>query len=144
MAQTVKQALAEMQLYTDDQRYKLVHLPARAVLAAASVLAEIGEPFGVIIVDKDEVTLVLTDDDLQAYAHRLPGFTASAADYRLITFDIELDPNLTGFMAQISAALAQADVTILPFAAYNRDHLLVPAGQYEQATAALRNLRTAP
>lgn len=142
MAQTVEQALAAAKLYGDEQIYKIVHLPANAVLAAAGVLAEIGEPFSALIVDKDEVTLVLTAEDLQEFGRRLPGHVASADDYRLITFDVELEPSLVGFMARISAALAQAQVTILPFAAFSRDHLLVPAAQFDQAITALRNLQS--
>jgi hypothetical protein len=143
MAQTVEQALATARLYSDERLYKMVHLPAGAVLAAAGVLAEIGEPFSALIVDKDEVTLVITADDLQEYTRRLPGHVASYDDYRLITFDIELEPTLVGFMARISAALAQAQLTILPIAAFNRDHLLVPSGQFDQAMVVLRNLQSA-
>jgi hypothetical protein len=142
MTQTVEQALAAAALYTDDQIYKMVHLPAQALLAAAGVMAQIGEPFCAVIADKDEVTLVLKADDLQEYAHRLPGHVAAADDYRLITFGVELDPTLVGFMARISTALAAAKVTILPFAAFKRDHLLVPAAQFEQAMNALRNLQS--
>ena len=142
MTQTVQQALSAAKLYTDDQIYKIVHLPIQGLMAAAGVIAEISEPFSAVIADKDEVTLVLRAEDLQEYARRLPGHIASTDDYRLITFDVELDPDLVGFMARISTALAEAKVTILPFAAFNRDHLLVPAVQFERAINALRNLQS--
>ena len=144
MAQTVQQALARATLYSDERLYKIVRLPANAALAAAGVLAEANEPFSALIVDKDEVTLVIAADMLTDYAHRLAGHTAGADDYRLITFDIELEPTLVGFMARISDALAEAQVTILPFAAFSRDHLLVPDAQFERAMSALRKLQTAP
>lgn len=143
MAQTVEQALANAVLFSDGELYKMVRLPANAITAAAAVLAEIGEPFSVLIVDKDEVTLILSKRDLDEYARRLPGFTASEADYRLITFDLELEPTLTGFMAKVSQTLAAAQVVIMAFAAFSRDHLLVPAAQFEQAMAALEKLRHA-
>lgn len=141
MPQTVQQALAAANLYTDDQIYHLVRLPAQAVTAAAGVLAEVGEPFAALLVDKDEVTLVLTAGDLEDFAGRLPGHTASAAAYRLITFDVELEPTLVGFMARVSAALASTGVSILPFAAFSRDHLLVPAEQFTAAWDALKKLQ---
>lgn len=141
MAQTVGQALAAAKLFSDGELYKIVHLPPNAITAAASVLAEISTPFSALIADKDEVTLVITKGDLDDYAHRLPGHTASADDYRLITFDLELDPTLIGFMARVSQVLADAQVVIMPFAAFNRDHLLVPAAQFKRAIEALEKLR---
>ncbi len=138
MSQTVEDALKAAKLYTDNQVYRMIKLPARGVVAAAGVLAEINEPFGAVILDKDEVTLVLADEALSDFARRLYGHTASASTYRLITFDVELEPTLTGFMARVAATLAQAGVTILPFGAYSRDHLLVPSEQFDKAWAALK------
>jgi len=38
--------------------------------------------------------------------------------------------------------LAAADVTILPLAAFSRDHLLVPAAQFDSALQALEALKS--
>jgi len=62
--------------------------------------------------------------------------------YRLITFDLELDMSLVGFMALVSNALAEAGISILPLAAFARDHLLVKSNQIESALATLRHLQT--
>ncbi len=140
MAQTVDEALKAAQLYTDNQSYRLLKLPARAVTAAAGVLAEIGAPFTALIVDKDEVTLVLYADAVSDFTRRLQGHTASEATYRLITFDVALEPTLTGFMARVSAALAGAGIPIVTFGAFSRDHLLVPADRFDQAWSVLSKL----
>lgn len=142
MTQTVEQVLKDATLYTDGQLYLVVKLPPAAITAAAGIFAEIGEPFGAVIADKDEVTLTLPADALPDFAKRLPGHVASAEPYRLITFDLELEPTLTGFMAAVSAALAAAGVSILPLAAFSRDHILVPAAQFEAALAALQKLKS--
>ena len=63
-------------------------------------------------------------------------------DQALITIDVELEPDLVGFMARVSRAMADANVTILPFAAYARDHLFVPERAFDVAIAALENLRS--
>lgn len=140
MAQTVDDALKAAQLYTDDLEYQMIKLPARGVVAAASILAEINEPFGAMVVDKDEVTLVIPSDAVTDFARRMYGHAQSPAVYRLITLDVELDPTLTGFMARVSGALAAQGVTVMPFAAFTRDHLLVPAEQFDTAWAALQKL----
>jgi hypothetical protein len=141
MTQSARAAFKSVTLYTDSERYTMIQLPVTAVTAAAGVLAEIGEPFCALLVDKDEVTLILTESDLDTFARRLPGHVKSTDSFRLITMDGELDPNLTGFMALIASALAQADVWILPLGAYTRDHVLVKESQFELAMTTLGALQ---
>jgi hypothetical protein len=140
MPQTVEQALKAAQLYSDNIEYRLIHLPPNAITAAAGVIAEIGEPFAALIVDKDEVTLVIPAEAVEVFARRLRDHRLSDSTYRLITFDLELEPTLTGFIARIATALAEAQIPILPFAAFSRDHLLVPSTQFDAAWAALTAL----
>ncbi len=142
MTQTVESALAQATFYSDGQNYALVKLPTRAITAAAGVLAEIGEPFAALIVDKDEITLIVEEEGFEELAVRLPGHTLSPTIYRLVTLDVELVPELIGFMARISTTLAAADVTILPLAAFSRDHLLVPAAQFDTAVKSLEALKS--
>lgn len=141
MPQTVEEALQTAQLYTDHLEYSLIRLPARAIMAAAGVLAEIGEPFGAVIADKDEVTLVIPAEAVVTFSKRLLGHRTGDTAYRLITFDLELEPTLTGFMARVAGALADANVPILPLAAFSRDHLLVPADKFDAAWDALKQLQ---
>lgn len=140
MAQTVEQALQQAKLYTDNIAYSLIHLPPNGIMAAAGVLAQVGEPFGALIADKDEVTLVVPADMVDEFSNRLREKRVGESDYRLITFDLELEPTLTGFMARVAAALAAANVPILPFAAFSRDHLLIPAEKFDAAWDALKKL----
>jgi hypothetical protein len=131
------QALAQTTLYSDGFDYTLIHLPAAAITPAAVVFAEIGDPFGALIADKDEVTLLLAQDDWNAYRHRLPDH-ATTGPYRLITFDLALDPDLIGFMALVTRILAEAGVSILAFSAYARDHIFVQAPHFQAAWDALK------
>lgn len=140
MPQTVEQALSQATLYTDEQLYSLVHLPTGAITVAAGIVAEIGQAFCALLVDKDEVTLIIPSEAIDDFSSRLRGHKISANAYRLITFDVELDMALTGFMARISQTLAEINVPILPLAAYSRDHLLIPAEQLSIAITALQKL----
>ncbi len=141
--QTLESVLAQGQFQLDEGVYRVLRLPAKAIIAAAAVIAEIGEPFAVLIADAHEVTLVIDDEALEEYRHRLIGHTVEATTYRLITLDLPLEPTLTGLMARLAAALAEAGVPIFPYAAYSRDHLLVPTEKAEIALAALNGLKTA-
>lgn len=141
MTPSASEMLKAAQFYSDGQDYDLIRLPARAITAAASVVAEHGEPFAALIVDKDEVTLILPAGVAADFQKRLPGMTISPTPYRLITIDIETDLNVVGLIAQISRALAALRIPIMPVAAYSRDHLLVPSERFDLALSALIKLQ---
>lgn len=141
MTQTVDQILAAAQLYSDKKDYIIVQLPAAAITAAAGIIAEVSEPFCALIVDRDEVSLVIPYEAWEDFSKRLPNHKVADKRYRLITFDIALEMSLVGFMARISQALAEVNVSILTFAAFTRDHVLVPANQFDIAMAALQQLK---
>lgn len=144
MPQTVEQALTEAEFYTDDIDYTLIKLPAAAITLGAGIVAELGNPFAVLLVDKDEVTLLIPQNALEDFESRLHSAQHSSQPYRLITIDVPLEPELTGFIARISTALASAGISILPFAAFTRDHVFVPAQQIDDALLALRKLQAGP
>ena len=134
-------ALKRAVLETDDQTYALIHLPANGIMAAAGVLAQIAHPFTALIVDRHEVTLIIPEDYLEDFADRLRDHRRDPPSYRLITFNIPLDSALVGFMARISTALAAAQISILPLAAFERDHILVRSEQFDAAIHTLRQLQ---
>ncbi len=141
MPQALEQVLQRTELYCDYCDYKLVRLPANGITIAAGVMAEASVPFTALVVDKDEVTLMLPDDVCQAFATRLRLATMSEVNYRLITFDVVLEPDLVGFIARISKSLAEASIPVLTFAAYSRDHIFVPASDFDRAVANLRQMQ---
>jgi len=137
---TVDDFLAKMNLYSDEQDYVLVQLPVAAIVAAAGVVAEVGEPFCALLVDKDEVSLMLPAEALEDFGGRLQGHKVAETRYRLLTLDVATEPNLVGFMARVSGALAEAGVSVFPYAAYTRDHIFVPAEQFDTARKTLEQL----
>jgi hypothetical protein len=142
MNEAVRQALKQAQLYSDGIDYLVIKLPARAITVAAGIIAEIGEAFCALIVDKDEVSLIIPAEAIEDFANRLKDHRTSPMLYRLITFDLELDFDIFGFMAEVSQVLAEAKVPILPIAAFSRDHILVPSSQFDIALKALQKLQS--
>ena len=140
--QTIESVLAQGQFLLDEGVYRVIRLPSRAITAAAAVIAEVGEPFAVLMADAQEVTLVLDEEAYEEYKHRLVGHTMETGTYRLITLDLPLEPTLTGLMARLAQALAEASVPIFPYAAFSRDHILVPSDKAESALAALNRLKS--
>jgi len=141
MAQTPLEILQQAELYSDEQLYNFIKLPANAIMLAAGIVAETGMPFCAMLVDKDEVTLMLPSEAADQFSKRLRDAEISSTMYRLITFDIELDPTLIGFIATVGTVLAEAGVSIMPFAAYSRDHIFVPEDQFDRAIKTLEALK---
>lgn len=141
MTQSAEQILGAAELYSDDAEYRILRLPANAITLGAGVVAEANLPFSALIADKDELTLLLPEAACQAFSRRLRYAQVSEQSYRLITFEAELEPTLVGFIAQVSAALAAARIPILSFAAFSRDHIFVPAEDFQRALDALRALQ---
>ncbi|MDQ7026067.1 MAG: ACT domain-containing protein [Anaerolineae bacterium] len=142
MSQSVDDILAQAELYSDDDIYRFITLPANAITAAASVVAQVGNPFIALLVDKDEVTLMLEDEDYHEYQKRLLDHQVSETRYRLITFDVVLESTLVGFMARVTQILADANISVMPFAAFSRDHIFVSDTDFEKAMQVLAELKS--
>jgi len=141
MSQTVQQALSEAKIYSDDLIYRFVQFPANAITVAAGIVAEASLPFTALIIDKDEVTLMLPNEVYEEFEKRFKFATINDIQYRLITFDVVLDPTLIGFMAHITHALADVDISVMPFAAYSRDHIFVAESDFDTAVTTLKSLQ---
>jgi hypothetical protein len=124
-------------LFTDEVPYVLVQFPPQRITLAAGLVAELNAPFSALIVDKDEVTAILPHEVLEDFQTRLQGARMSQP-YRLITLDLQLPPDLVGFMAYVTKLLADAKISIIPIGAFGRDHLLVPEADFERAWQTLK------
>lgn len=141
MSQSLDDILSNASLYSDELLYRLLKLPPNAITLAAGLVAEIGEPFCAFIVDKDEVSMMIPEGAHAAYSARLREASVSDKDYRLITLEAVLDPDLVGLLARIAQTLAAAGIPILTFAAYSRDHIFVPQKDFDKAILALQTLQ---
>ena len=141
MSQSVDDILRGASLYSDGQLYRLLKLPPNAITLAAGVVAEIGQPFCALIVDKDEVSLMIPAEAQMAYAARLREAIASEVEYRLITLEAALEPDLVGLLALIAKELAAAGIPILSVAAFSRDHFFVRQADFDEAMLTLRSLQ---
>lgn len=86
--------------------------------------------------DKDEVTLIVSEERWQTMANDFPGAQVQLRR-RMIRFDTVLDFSVVGFIAEISRALADADISILSVSTYRTDAVLVHEAQFERALMAV-------
>lgn len=80
-------------------------------------------PF-MLLRDGHEVTLLLDETDWRTMRHAVRDARVEA-NFRLLTFDIELDWNVVGFLARVTGILAAAGISCGALSAFSRDHLLV-------------------
>jgi hypothetical protein len=146
MAKTVEQALQEGELFTDNQTYTYLKMPVTSISKATNMVAACSGDFRTLMLDKDEVTLMISSNDYEAHREKLVDDHVEVGRfaYRLITFDVVMDPTLIGFMATVTKALAAAQISVLPFAAYSRDHIFVSEDDYPNAMKILEGLTAGP
>jgi hypothetical protein len=89
-----------------------------------------------LFVAPDTITFILPESDWRSIS---PAFPRARVErpYRVVSFEIDLPPDLTGFLAVISAALAAASVPIVAISGFSRDHLLVREADLDRTLATL-------
>jgi len=134
----LRHVIAETRLFTDGRPYVIAGLSASQLAAASELLLRTQAPFSALLYDKDEVTLIIAREvwDLSGLALDV---SAISPDYRLITFDLPLDLGLVGYIATLTSVVAEQGVSVFPVSAFSRDHILVPADDFERAWDALLN-----
>ena len=91
---------------------------------------------GVVILDELEASALLPEHALL----EMPPPRHAQRGFALITLGMPIEWNVTGVLAALSTALAEAGVPLGAAAAFSRDHLFVPANRLDEALAALQPL----
>jgi len=94
-------------------------------------------PF-MIFRDNWEVTLLVDEIDFKTIRHAIRD-AKTQGNFRLLTFNIELDFNVVGFLAEVSKILAEAGISIVALSAFSRDHLLIKQEDLPKALKVLGN-----
>jgi len=153
MATTIPEALEQGKLYSDGETYNFLKLPTSAASQTLELLlaqhqspsSSSPPPFQAFMVDKDEITVMISSSTYDRCFKNAAPMTmdhqVGSISYRLITFDVVLAPTLVGFMAAVTRVLADANISVLPFAAYSRDHIFVSETDFEKAMSVLESLK---
>ena len=109
----------------------LKHDEWRKLLENPELSPRMTVPF-MIFSDKWEVTLLLDDTDFQTIRHAVRDSKVQGG-FRLLSFDVELNFSVVGFLAEISRILAEAEISILALSAFSRDHILIKQNDLAKA-----------
>lgn len=85
-------------------------------------------------------SITRTPDELSVVCLQeiVPGEVSHEGDWRVLEVLGPLSFALTGIIASISSALAEADISIFTLSTYDTDYVLVKADQLEKAVEALK------
>ncbi len=87
------------------------------------------------IIDKDEITVIINQQDMSKHT-----FDAVEKDYNVLTLDVIFPHNVVGVTATIANCLANKGISIMPIAAFSRDHFLIKTKDIKNAIVALQTL----
>lgn len=113
----------------------LSHANWNKLLETPELSPRMTAPF-MIFQDNLEVTLLLDEIDYEKIHYAILS-AKSQGGFRLLTFDIELDFNVIGFVAFVAKLLAEAGISIVALSAYSRDHLLIKQDDLAKALIVL-------
>jgi hypothetical protein len=85
--------------------------------------------------DKNEITMVIDQNKIIN-----KDIIEIERDWKIITFDMTLPFNLVGFLAEISKALADENISVFVISAYSTDHILVKEKELPKAIDKLEKL----
>lgn len=131
-----------LQLYLPETRYAVASLPLSDYPLAIDALRDAAQSasdksFVSLVRDKHEVTLMIAEEIWHAISAQFPSARARG-DWRMIRFDTVLDFSVVGFIAEVSRALAEADISILSISSYSTDAVLVQNAQFTAAVIAVK------
>ena len=89
-----------------------------------------------VIQDKKEITIVID----QAKTGDSKGIIDIEKDWKILTFDMVLPFELTGFLAEVAKALAEEGISIFVISSYSTDHVLVKESQLTKTIKKLEKL----
>ena len=135
---TVKELLQKTRVEVAPETFYLISLRHEGwvkLLENPELSPRMTAPF-MIFKDKFETTLLLDEIDFQTVRHAIRD-AKTQGDFRLLTFDIELDFSVVGFLAEVTRILAEAKISVVAISAFSRDHLLIKQEDLSNALKAL-------
>lgn len=121
------------------ERYVLAGIDPRESAVVIRLLGGLRARLWQLFVAPDTITFILPENDWRNIS---PAFPRARVErpYRVVSFDVDLPPDLTGFLALISNALAAESVPIVAVSGFSRDHLLLREADLDRALAVLDSL----
>ncbi len=118
------------------QRFALLGCSVEALTPPLAGAFVAGSAPRQLIREAEGWTLLLPDGEAEEWLARLPGARCTRP-WSWLRFELPMAWDLVGFLAHVTGLLAEAGISVGAVCGYDRDHLIVSAGQREAARAVL-------
>ncbi|GAB4525806.1 MAG: hypothetical protein Kow0047_34680 [Anaerolineae bacterium] len=134
----VRRLLASTRLHVSDTAYALVRLSPTDTVSVMQALCAM-EPDRILSVIRvaSELTLWIEERAWGALSDRWPRAHVESG-WRLITLEQSIGLDVSGYLAPLAAALAEAGVPTMVLSAFSTDHILVQEAHLERALGSLQ------
>lgn len=133
-----QELLRRTKIEVAPETFTLISLPREnwlKLLENPELSPRMSAPF-MIFSDKWEVTLLLDEIDFAAVRDSISAGKVEGG-FRLLSFDIELDFSVVGFLAEVTRILAEMNISIVALSAFTRDHILIKQNDLSKALKVL-------
>ena len=128
-------ALTKLEVLPED--YYLVHLPLDTKPIPGEWYRPATTQFAVFIRAPGGITLIVTRRKWLRMKKMFDSFETSEP-MRVVTLDMALSLSVYGYIAEVSQVLAQEKISIIPIAAFDRDHIVVRKADLPRTVRVLR------
>ncbi len=132
----LKSLFANTKLNVLPQDFFIVSIPKGNLNLVKENIKNLDNEFFSVINEKDEITLILSKQNWKKISNDFKEVKIEK-DYKVITFDINLNLNIVGYLAQITKLLAKNNISILAVSTYLKDHILVRNKDLDKSIKAL-------
>ena len=133
----LEEILAHTELIIHPGEFVLVGLEPAERARLESDLASIKSNFCQYIIEPDVLTLLLNSNDWVHLSQHYPQANVEGP-LRIFTFSVVMDWQVVGFLATVTALLAQAGIPLGAVCGYYRDHLFISVEHAARAEGVLR------
>jgi len=133
MDEKLRDLFAKSRLIYSKENFLVVGVPSVANVAIG------GEGFSAIIKERGETTIILPSERWLEMEHSITNAKVEGP-FRVLTFDVPLEWDVVGFMAEVSRILAAESISIGAISAYTHDHFLVKTSDAAKAIKAIEKV----
>ena len=130
--------IAQTHLSTDGYGYIFLRFPLAQSAAVKRWLHDANIPYFCALWDDKEFSLMVKQEHWKIASPILQEAAYVSPIYKRITFDVVLEFDLVGYLDVMTRVLASANIPILAFSAFSRDHIFVQQSDFERAWDALQ------
>lgn len=139
MNKKLKDLFAKTKLVVLPEEFLIICISKEHLVKAKQKISEFEDSFFSFVNEKDEITFILSQKNWQQISVDFNNAKIEK-DYKIITFDIPLEWNIVGYLAEITKLLSKNKISVGVVSTYSKDHILVKKENVNKTLETLQKL----